>query len=99
MGILATMIENLAHNGAWTGVKSGQDLDLQIVVPGQLYAAVMEDLCTVFDKPEHFVVRNPGKADGIGIFPGIPVINAVHIGEDLAPIRMQCRGQGYRRGV
>ena len=58
MGISATMIQNLAHNGTGVRRKGGQDLDFQIVVTGQFHAPVVKDLGAVFDETKHLVVGN-----------------------------------------
>ena len=44
----------------------------------------MKHLRTAGYEPAHFFIRDPVKFHGVGVQPGVFVVNAVHVGVDLA---------------
>ena len=44
----------------------------------------MQYLSSVFNQSQHVVVADPVEPDGIGMEPGVPIIDPIHIREDLA---------------
>ena len=59
----------------------------------------MEHLGAVFDQRQHLFVADPPKPGSIGKQPGIPVVDPVHIGEDLASVGFQVCRQSNGGGV
>ena len=59
------------------------------MLPGQQHTAVMEHLCAPFDEGQHGLVAEPSESPGLRVSSWVPVIDPVHVREDLAHIRLQ----------
>ena len=88
-----------ANNGTGLARKGGQNLNGQAKPLRQLDGPVMKHLRTAGYEPAHFFIRDPVKFHGVGVQPGVFVVNAVHVGVDLAQVRVEKHRQGHRRGV
>ena len=69
------------------------------MLSGKLHTAVVEHLRAILDQRHHFRITDLPETGGVGVNSGIPVIDAVHVCEDLTAVGLQPCSQSYRRGV
>ena len=83
-----------ADDGTRRAGKRGKDLDFEVISAGKLHTTVVQNLGAVLDQTEHFFIADLQKTLGIGIDPGVSVVNTVYIRKDLAKVRSEERRVG-----
>lgn len=90
---------NLLDFGAGLSGKAGEHLQLDAVALGHLHAAVVEHLGAQGGQLQHFIVRDLVQLGRALHAAGIGSEDAVHVGIDLAQIRVEHGRQGHRRSI
>ena len=89
----------LLHDGTLPPGEAGKDLQFNVVLLGHLHRAVVEHLGAQGRQLQHLVIGDGAELDGPGDFPGVGGVDAVHVGENLAQIRVHGGGNGHGAGV
>ena len=98
--LVALLHEGVLLDERARGVLEGaQDLDDDVVDPAELDCPDLHDLRTLVGELEHLLVADDGELAGGRHQARVGGEDAAHIGEDLAAVRTEGRGQGDRGGV
>ena len=90
---------NLLDFGAGLAGKAGENLQVDAVALGHLHRTVVEHLGAQGGQLQHLVVGDLLQLPRPFDVAGICGVDAVHVGINLAEIRVEHSGQGHRRGI
>ena len=89
----------LLNNGAGHRIDAGDNLQLDIVLFGQLNTAVVQHLRTQRGQLQHFIEGDFLQLGGLGDLARVSRVDALHIGENLAAVGVQGGSQCHGGGI